>query len=143
MLSEPQTGARVLVVDDDATLRVMLTRLLDHAGYSAAAAADVDRALARLADDGADLVLTDIVMPGRSGLVLLAELREELPGLPVIAMSASDDEALLEAATILGARAVLRKPFRAHVLFRAVDEALSRGGAQDVQQLGATAEGRR
>ncbi len=118
----------VLVVDDDATMRVMLTLLLEEAGYAAIAAAGADRALARLAEEGADLVLTDLVMPGRSGLDLLATLRVEAPDLPVVAMTGSD-KLLRRQARELGARSVLRKPFELEALVAAIEDALGRRGS--------------
>jgi DNA-binding NtrC family response regulator len=108
---EPDRAVRVLVVDDDPTLRNMLTLLLEREGFEPRAVADVDQALACLAGETIDAVLTDLIMPGRSGLVLLAELRGRHPAVPVIAMTGSESPALREAALVLGACVVLRKPF--------------------------------
>jgi DNA-binding NtrC family response regulator len=104
-------SAQVLVVDDDPELRNMLTLLLEREGFEPTAVADVDQALACLAGETIDAVVTDLIMPGRSGLVLLAELHGRHPGVPVIAMTGSESPALREAALVLGARVVLRKPF--------------------------------
>ena len=115
---------RVLVVDDDVQLRIALALTLEAAGYAPTAVGSVDRALDRLAEDGADLVLTDLVMPGRSGLELLAALRVVAPGLPAIAMTGSDDD-LRRQASALGARAVLEKPLAADALTAALGAALA------------------
>jgi DNA-binding response OmpR family regulator len=111
MSTDLDRAARVLVVDDDPALRNMLTLLLEREGFDPRAVADVDQALACLAGETVDVVLTDLIMPGRSGLVLLAELRGRHSGVPVIAMTGSESPALREAALVLGARDVLRKPF--------------------------------
>ena len=126
------TGALVLVVDDDPSFRVMLTQLLEQDGYAAIAAAGADRALARLAETPADVVVTDLVMPGRSGLSLLIDLHMEHPDVPAIAMTGDDDRVMRDAARALGARRVLRKPFRSDELLRAVDAVLTAGAGERV-----------
>jgi DNA-binding NtrC family response regulator len=108
---EPDRAVRVLVVDDDPTLRSMLTLLLEREGFELRTVATVDQALSCLAGETFDAVLTDLITPGRSGLVLLAELHGRHPDVPVIAMTGSESPALQEAALVLGARVVLRKPF--------------------------------
>ena len=108
---QPDRLARVLVVDDDPALRNMLTLLLEQEGFEPRAVADVDQALACLACDTIDAVVTDLIMPCRSGLVLLAEIQGRHPHVPVIALTGSESPALREAALVLGARMVLRKPF--------------------------------
>jgi CheY-like chemotaxis protein len=111
MPTEPARVSRVLVVDDDPVLRRMLTLLLEREGFEPRAVSDVDQALGYLAADTVDVVLTDLIMPGRSGLVLLAELHGRHRAVPAIAMTGSESPALREAALMLGARVVLRKPF--------------------------------
>ena len=103
--------ARVLVVEDDPAVRAMLTLLLEQEGLETRAVADVDQALACLAGETIDAVVTDLIMPGRNGLVLLAELQGRHPSVPVIAVTGSESPAQREAALVLGARVVLRKPF--------------------------------
>ena len=120
MPTEPARAARVLVVDDDPTLRSMLMLLLEREGFEPAAAGDVDQALSLLAGVTVEAVVTDLIMPGRSGLVLLAELRGRHPTVPAIAMTGSDSPALREAALVLGARVVFRKPFRLRSLVDAL-----------------------
>jgi CheY-like chemotaxis protein len=114
--------ARVLVVDDDLACRVLAALLLEHAGHSPTAVASVERALERLAD--ADVVLTDLNMPGRSGIDLLALMQERRLAQPVIVMTGSDDDALIARTVELGATAVLRKPYGIGELEAAVDGAL-------------------
>lgn len=116
--------ARVLVVDDDLACRVLATLLLEHAGHSPAAVASVDRALERLADTEVDVVVTDLNMPGRSGLDLLLLMRERGLRQPVVVMTGSDDDVLIGLTIELGASSVLRKPYGNGELQAAVDGAL-------------------
>jgi CheY-like chemotaxis protein len=116
--------ARVLVIDDDLACRVLAALLLEHAGHSPTAVASVERALERLADAEVDLVLTDLVMPGRSGIDLLLHMRERGLAQPVIVMTGSDDDVLIARSIELGAASVLRKPYRTGELEAAVDGAL-------------------
>jgi CheY-like chemotaxis protein len=117
---------RVLVVDDDLSLRVLAALLLEHSGYSPIAVASVTRALARLDEGGVDLVVTDLRMPERTGLDLLSSLRVAYPRLPAIVMTGSADDRLVSRALELGARVILRKPFSADELRVAVESALNR-----------------
>lgn len=122
--------ARVLVVDDDLACRVLAALLLEHAGHSPTAVASVERALERLADAKVDVVLTDLNMPGRSGIDLLALMQERRLTQPVVVMTGSDDDTLLERTVELGATSVLRKPYGTGELEAAVDRAL---GLADVR----------
>jgi CheY-like chemotaxis protein len=103
--------ANVLVVDDDLACRVLAALLLEYAGHSPTAVASVDRALERLATRDADVILTDLHMPGRGGLDLLEVLSERESTVPVVVMTGSADGALLQRALELGAVSILRKPF--------------------------------
>jgi two-component system response regulator RegX3 len=127
-MATDQTGdrrrARVLVVDDDLACRILAALLLEKAGHSPTAVATVARALERFDDGGADLVLTDLTLPGESGLDLLLGLRERRSATPVIVMTGSDDVELIARALELGATTVLRKPYSSKWLEAAVGEAL-------------------
>lgn len=81
--------ARVLVVDDEPTVRRMLARLLSEAGYEVVEATDGARALGAAMQSEAkfDLVITDIKMPGMDGRELGRHLNAALPGLPVLYIS--------------------------------------------------------
>jgi CheY-like chemotaxis protein len=103
---------RILVVDDDASLRLLFALVLQGAGYEPTAVASVDRALERLASEHYDVVLTDLVMPGRTGLELLAALKVVAPEVPAVAMTGSDEDVRRQARA-LGARDVLGKPLDA------------------------------
>lgn len=119
-----RTRARVLVVDDDLACRILAALLLEKAGHSPTAVATVSRALERIDSDGADLVLTDLMLPGESGLDLLLSLHERRSDTPVVVMTCSDDVELIARAFELGAKAVLRKPYSSKWLEAAVGKAL-------------------
>jgi two-component system C4-dicarboxylate transport response regulator DctD len=115
-----QIRRRILLVDDELSHRILTATLLQGAGYSPTAVGTVARALERIGRDGPELVLTDLVMPGLDGLDLLRALRAMHADPLAIAMTASDDRELVDAAYELGALAVLRKPFRGDALVDAV-----------------------
>jgi two-component system response regulator PilR (NtrC family) len=101
---------RVLVVDDDETIRDTLYELLseDHVCQTAETA---EKAFARLDADAYDVVLTDISMPGLSGLELLGHVRQKFPDTPVIIISGISDQEHTQGLIRLGAFDFLLKPF--------------------------------
>ncbi len=124
----PQT---VLLVDDSAFFRDMLTPVLRAAGYRVVGAATVNDAMRTLlAEECVDVVVTDVEMPGRDGFDLVAALRgdEGLRHLPVIALAAYANPQLLERARHLGIADFVAKFDRAGLL-AAVQECLPRYGA--------------
>jgi CheY-like chemotaxis protein len=117
---------RILVIDDEAAVRKVIVRMLTGAGHEVSAAPDGPAALRLWREAGADLVLTDVHMPEMSGIEVIRELRTEAPALPVIAMSGSGtsrDLELLRSAQLLGAVAVLGKPFSWDELMAAIASA--------------------
>jgi CheY-like chemotaxis protein len=116
---------RVLVVDDDLASRILVAILLEKGGYAPTAVPSVSRALERIESEGTDVVVTDLVMPGRGGLDLLESLRERASHTPVIVMTGSDDEELADRALELGAEIVLGKLYLAEELYVAVAAALN------------------
>jgi CheY-like chemotaxis protein len=82
----------VLVVDDEPGWREMIKFNLDGYGYRVLSASDGMAALDILGREKADLVLTDLKMPGMDGLALIAALRKKAPALPVVLMTGHDDE---------------------------------------------------
>jgi two-component system response regulator AtoC len=103
---------RILVIDDDPSLRESLQLVLAAEGYEVAAAADGDAALREVERSGFDVVLCDLRMPGLDGLDLLPQLVRRAPATTVIMMSAyGTDELALEAMN-RGAHDYLAKPFQ-------------------------------
>jgi two-component system cell cycle response regulator CpdR len=116
-------GLRVLLVDDDSNLRRALGRILKRLGHRVHPAASADEALALVedADTPFDLLLTDVVMPGRDGVELAREFLAVQPGAKVVLMSGSArvDPAGLGAPE--GSAAFVRKPFSAAALERLIE----------------------
>jgi len=104
-------GARVLVADDDPYVRDILSRWLSAEGYACAAAAGGDEALSRLEAGPYDLLVSDIRMPGLSGIDLLTEARRRYPDLAVVMVTAIDEKDVAVRALELGAYGYVIKPF--------------------------------
>ena len=111
MLHTQLKPLNVWLVDDDASIRWVLERALRQGGMSPTAFDQADTALAALRRDRPDVLITDIRMPGRSGLELLTEIRGSQPELPVIVMTAHSDLDSAVAAYQGGAFEYLPKPF--------------------------------
>jgi two-component system nitrogen regulation response regulator GlnG len=107
----PPKTLNVWIVDDDASIRWVLERALQQAGVQATVFEDADAVLAALKRAEPDVLVTDIRMPGKSGLDLLEEIRARRPRLPVIVMTAHSDLGSAVAAYQGGAFEYLPKPF--------------------------------
>src|SRR6476469_2239886 len=81
-------SASILVVDDDENLRWVLKTQLEDLGYMVSEAGDGEQALTIIAKEPPALVLTDLKMPGLSGLELLAKIRSEYPEIPAVIITA-------------------------------------------------------
>jgi excisionase family DNA binding protein len=103
---------RILVVDDEASIREMLSKTLSLAEYDVEVAADGRAALERLKLMPYDLLITDLKMPGVDGLTVIREARRYRPELPVIIITGFSTEASAVEAINLGVAGYLTKPFR-------------------------------
>jgi len=108
----PPRKPRVLVVDDEASIRDLLTKTLALAEYDVDTAPDGRVAVSRLRGQACDLLITDLKMPGMDGLTLIREARRLFPALPVIIITAYSTEASAIDAINLGVQGYLTKPFR-------------------------------
>ncbi len=108
--SPQPAGATILVVDDEAMVRNMLVQYLSLRGYRALAAQHGEEALAIVRDSPPDLALLDMYMPGMNGVEVLRRLRANGYKGGVVALTASQDAALLQEALELGSVDVLGKP---------------------------------
>lgn len=115
---------RILVVDDDENLRWVLQTQLEDMGYEAATAADGMQALAAIGQDPPSLVLTDLKMPGLSGMELLGRIRKEYPELPVVIVTAFGTIQSAVHAMRAGAYDYLTKPIDFEELGLVVDRVL-------------------
>ena len=126
--------AHILVVDDDELLRVVLSRALTEAGHTISAAASGRTALESLETNAYDLVICDVFMPEMDGFETLRAVKERVPDLPVVAISAErrswpglSSPDFLEMAVALGATAGLRKPLDLKALKALVARCLAAG----------------
>jgi DNA-binding NtrC family response regulator len=115
--------AEILIVDDDDVIRDTLYELLSET-YVCQTAETAEKALARLKAGSYDVVLTDISMPGLSGLELLGQVLRHYPKTPVIVVSGISDQEHAEGLIKLGAFDYLLKPFRLEVVETSVKRAL-------------------
>jgi DNA-binding NtrC family response regulator len=121
----------VLVVDDDSAMRELVVSLLEDEGVHALAAGTADEALERLADFDTDVVLSDIRMPGRSGVELLGEIRELRPETPVVLMTAFGSIDSAVEAMRAGAFDYITKPFKKDALLVALEKAFERRALEE------------
>ena len=103
---------RVLVVDDEATLRKNIARSLRRAGFEVITAADGAGARQALDSSDVDVLCLDIHLPDEDGLDLLEEVRQTFPGIPAIVMSGAANPEHRPRALRLGVEEFLSKPFR-------------------------------
>jgi DNA-binding NtrC family response regulator len=117
---------RILVVDDEASLLMTLVANLELEGFEVAEAKNAEQALAELRTREFDLVLSDIRMPGMSGVDLCRAIHKAKPELPVVLMTAFSVESVVRDAVNEGALLVLPKPFAIEQLVRILVSALRR-----------------
>jgi CheY-like chemotaxis protein len=121
------TTKDILIIEDNAIMREALAEWLEAAGYGVRKAADGSAGLAAVKVAAPTLVVTDIYMPGTNGAMVIAELKQGHPEIPVIAISGlfnSGHGMDADDAIALGAARALAKPFKRSDLLRAVDELL-------------------
>jgi DNA-binding NtrC family response regulator len=126
-----RSSATILVVDDDPDLLQSLRVLLEAYDYKVIMAANAAAAITAVAEQGPDLVLTDIYMPDADGFELINALRQRQFAVPVVAMSGGTRAGSydnLSIATHLGAVAVIDKPFSNASLIDTIDRVLSGRG---------------
>ena len=116
--------ARILVVDDEAQVRIMIGATLERQGYQVELASSSSEALDALELNTFELVLTDIVMQGGNGIALLEHIHQKQPHLPVIMVTAVHDIAVAIDSMRRGAYDYLLKPFEREHLMGTVQRAL-------------------
>jgi len=122
-------GQLILVVEDEESIQKIVARMLTRQGFSVTVAGSAEEALELVRDGeaGFDLLFTDVMLPGESGIALAARLREQHPGLKVLLTSGYADDGF---ETGDGDRAdfqILQKPYTITTLARAVNRALAGG----------------
>jgi DNA-binding response OmpR family regulator len=117
----------ILVVDDDADVRDVLTRFLKRRGYVVESAVDGEEAISAVRAHDPDLMLLDIYLPKKSGLDVLYEIRDDNLHTRTIALSGVPDDRMVQSSKELGAVAFLPKPFDFTSLTAEIDANLVAG----------------
>jgi CheY-like chemotaxis protein len=122
-----ETHGNILLVDDDRQTRLKLTRILEAQGHTVNAVESGQTALKTLAGELFDVILLDILMPGMDGFEVLETLKADtrLSNIPVIVISAVEDEHSEDKCMQLGAQAYLSKPVDANLLNTRIAECLN------------------
>ncbi len=118
--------ARILVIDDEKQVRGMLRQVLERAGYEVIEACDGEEGIKLFRKQGADLVITDIIMPEKEGVETIIELKRDFPDVKVIAISGGsrglDKYNCIEYTEMIGVAYSFAKPFDNKELLEAVAE---------------------
>ena len=126
--------ARILVIDDEADSRALVSQALEADGHEVIPATDGAEGLVLQRQRPADLVITDIFMPEADGIETIHELKKDFPRLKVIAMSGGGRSpsmlgSVLTTVNALGIDAFLRKPFDFRTLLQSVRQVLQQSAA--------------
>lgn len=116
--------AKILLVEDDELVRDMLTQVLQRASHEVIAAANGEEATEYLQKESPDIMVTDIIMPKKSGISLISEVRTRHPALEIIAISGGgrlDPAGYLDLSENLGASVSFEKPIDNTALLMAID----------------------
>ena len=129
--------AKILIVDDEEHVRAALKQVLERAGYEVVVAATGDEGLELMKTEGADLVITDVIMPGIDGITTARKIREKYRDTRIIVISgggktapepyepdAISTRSYLASASSVGADRALTKPFDRDEILRVVQELL-------------------
>jgi CheY-like chemotaxis protein len=122
--------AAVLIIDDDVSVRLLVRRTLERAGYEVRDAANGAAGIRSFRERPCDVVITDVFMPEQDGIETIQQLRDEFPAVRIIAMSGGSGmgpSGPLQDARLLGADATLPKPFSLDALTRTVARVVEEG----------------
>lgn len=123
------TAPRILIMDDDAEIIESLQAILESRGYRVVTARDGSTGLELAEADPPDLLILDMMMPKKSGFLVLEKLRTRPEGLiPTIMMTGNEGSRHRAYAEMLGVKDYLRKPFPLDKLLKSIREALTEAG---------------
>ena len=118
--------ARILVVDDEASIRDILTRRLTQWGHEVVTAAGADAAVESMAAEPADIVFSDVIMPVHDGVWLAEQIRQRWPKTVLVAVSGAQEMATVVKMREFGAVDYVSKPVGREMLHQALERALTR-----------------
>lgn len=116
--------AKILLVEDDDLVRDMLTQVLQRATHEVMCATNGEEAMEYLKKEKPDIMVTDIIMPKKSGITLISEVRDRHPTMEIIAISGGgrlDPTGYLDLSETLGASVSFEKPIDNNALLMAID----------------------
>jgi DNA-binding response OmpR family regulator len=119
--------ARILIIDDESLIRDLLKKILEREGYEIVTASGGEEGIKIHRENPADLIITDLIMPGKEGIETIMELRRDFKDVKIIAMSGGgriDPETYLQLAKTLGAIKTIAKPFDRIELLKTIHELL-------------------
>ncbi len=125
----------ILIVDDEATMRNLLGKILARDGYRMYSVGDGQAALDYLNNHHVDIVVSDMKMPKMDGLDLLKKIKKQHPGVGVIIMTAYRDIYTVKDALLLGADEYITKPFKSYEISLVVERAYWRILSSDRQMI--------
>lgn len=131
--------ARIIVIDDQEPIRRVVRRALELEKHEVEEASDGEMGMQLLARQRADVVITDIFMPGQDGILTLRQIRKQFPDVKVIVMSGGDSTGTLDLrrdAELLGAVSSMQKPFNAREIVAAVRALLGQQGDEKARDRG-------
>lgn len=113
---------KILVVDDEESVRIILKEMLLKGGFSAEVASDGLDALVKLKKETFDMLITDINMPNMDGVALLKKSKELFPSMPVIFITAYGKDKIIMEAMKTGLADFIEKPFRMDAVIKIVND---------------------
>jgi len=116
---------KILLIDDDSMILMMLKQTLQKAGYDVTTAENGEEGLTRMKKSPADLIVTDYMMPGKSGLEMLVIFKQLYPDVPVILLTAHGDVALTIKSIQMGATDYIEKPVHSRELLEIIKRGIA------------------
>ncbi|NND95600.1 MAG: sigma-54-dependent Fis family transcriptional regulator, partial [Flavobacteriales bacterium] len=126
---------RILIIDDDRDIRLLLDRFLSKKGFVTETAGSRSSALAKIKEQSFDLVITDYKLPDGDGLTISAELRKLGAGVPIIMITAYSDVKMAVKAVKRGIFDYITKPLHPDELLETIDRALNTTGSESVDTV--------
>ena len=130
--------SRILIIDDEESMRFVIRGILDLAGHSSFEAADGEQGIKVCCEERPNLVITDLVMPNKEGIETIKELRNSGGKAKIIAISGGDrsgSKMYLRMAEKLGADGILAKPIRRQELLAKIEEVAARYGDGRIERV--------
>jgi CheY-like chemotaxis protein len=119
--------AHILIIDDDDQFRTMVRQLMERNGHEVKEASGGKEGIRLYRESPTDIIITDLIMPGKDGIETIQELKKDFPDIKIIAVSGGGrlgPQDYLHLAKMLGARRTLTKPIKLSELLNAIEELL-------------------